>query len=236
MTWSDIEPAVPPRAYYRAQTALIVLENTHNMAGGTVAPSDIYEDVCDRAHERGIPVHLDGARIFNAAAATGKSVAEMTRKVDSIMFCVSKGLGAPVGSLILGSREFIERAWVFRKMFGGGMRQVGVLAAAGLVALDESPSILLEDHRRAKRLADGLREINGVSINHQVDTNIVVFDVSQTGVDAGALAGRLKERGVLVGAVDSKTMRVVTHYDVDDAGVEQALDVARAAIGKAAES
>jgi threonine aldolase len=110
------------------------------------------------------------------------------------------------------------------------------LAAAGLVALDESPSILLEDHRRAKRLADGLRDINGVSINHQVDTNIVVFDVSQTGVDAGALAGRLKERGVLVGAVDSKTMRVVTHYDVDDAGVEQALDVARAAIGKAAES
>jgi threonine aldolase len=236
MTWSDIEPAVPPRAYYRAQTALIVLENTHNMAGGTVVPSDIYEDVCDRAHERGIPVHLDGARIFNAAAATGKSVAEMTRKVDSIMFCVSKGLGAPVGSLILGSREFIERAWVFRKMFGGGMRQVGVLAAAGLVALDESPSILLEDHRRAKRLADGLRDINGVSINHQVDTNIVVFDVSQTGVDAGALAGRLKERGVLVGAVDSKTMRVVTHYDVDDAGVEQALDAAKAVIGKAAES
>jgi threonine aldolase len=119
MTWDDIEPAVPPKAYYRAQTALVVLENTHNMAGGTVFPPEIQDDVCDRAHRHEIPVHLDGARIFNAAAATGRSVAELTRRVDSIMFCLSKGLGAPIGSLILGSREFIEKAWVFRKMFGG---------------------------------------------------------------------------------------------------------------------
>jgi threonine aldolase len=234
MTWDDIEPAVPPKAYYRAQTALVVLENTHNMAGGTVVPPEIQDDVCDRAHRHGIPVHLDGARIFNAAAATGRSVAELTRRVDSIMFCISKGLGAPIGSLILGSREFIEKAWIFRKMFGGGMRQVGVLAAAGLVALEESPSKLPEDHRRAKRLAEGLREIPAVRIGHQVETNIVVFDVSQTGVDASILAGRLKERGVLVGALDSKTMRVVTHLDVDDEGVELALEAARVVIGGSA--
>jgi len=236
MTWGDIEPSVPPPAYYRAQTALIVLENTHNMAGGTVVPAQVQEDICDRAHERGISVHLDGARIFNAATATGKSVAEMTRKVDSIMFCVSKALGAPVGSLILGSREFIEKARVFRKMFGGGMRQVGVLAAAGLVALDESPPKLLADHDRARRLAEGLGQIPGVRIGHEVETNIVVFDVSDTAIDAGVLAGRLKERGVLVGALDAGTMRVVTHFDVDDTGVESALKVAREVIGRAAET
>lgn len=231
MTWNDIEPAVPPKAYYRAQTALVILENTHNMAGGTVFPLQIQDEVCDQAHKHGIPVHLDGARIFNAAAATGRDVAELTRNVDSIMFCISKGLGAPVGSLILGSREFIEKARVFRKMFGGGMRQVGVLAAAGLVALEESPAKLPEDHRRARRLAEGLQEMPSVRIGHHVETNIVVFDVSQTGVDASVLAGRLKEQGVLVGALDSRTMRVVTHFDVDDRGIEHALKAAREVIG-----
>ena len=137
LTWKHIEPAIRPHVYYRAQTALISLENTHNIAGGRVLPLAVQDEICDQANERRLPVHLDGARIFNAALALGKSVAEITRKVDSIMFCLSKGLGAPVGSMVVGSREFIEKARVYRKMFGGGMRQAGVLAAAGLVALEK---------------------------------------------------------------------------------------------------
>ncbi|MBI2956996.1 MAG: threonine aldolase family protein, partial [Acidobacteria bacterium] len=179
LTWKHIEPAIRPKVYYRAQTGLISLENTHNIAGGRVLPTEIQDEICERAHERGIPVHLDAARIFNAAVALGKSVAEITRKVDSIMFCLSKGLGAPVGSMVVGSRDFIEKARVYRKMFGGGMRQAGVLAAAGLVALEKHPPLLARDHERARRLARGLAEIPGIRINPEdVETNILVFDVS----------------------------------------------------------
>ncbi len=231
-TWKHIEPAIRPKVYYRAPTGLISLENTHNMAGGTILPPALQEEICDRAHERGLPVHLDGARIFNAAVALKKSVAEITRKVDSIMFCVSKGLGAPVGSLILGSRAFIERARVFRKMFGGGMRQAGVLAAAALVALEKSPPLLAEDHRRAKRLAAGAGEIPGLHVPHDVQTNIVILDVSGTGLDASTIAERLKTHGVLVGAIDAQTVRLVTHYDVDDGGVEQTLRALRTVLGR----
>ncbi len=224
LTWSHIEPAIRPKVYYRAQTGLIALENTHNIAGGRVLPTEVQEEICDRAHERGLPVHLDGARIFNAAVALGRSVAEITRKVDSIMFCVSKGLGAPVGSLVVGSRVFVEKARVYRKMFGGGMRQAGVLAAAGLVAVEKTPPRLIEDHRRAKRLARALAEIPGLRINPgEVQTNILVFDVSGTGLASTVLAERLKERGVLAGAIDPQTMRMVTHFDVNDEGIDRAL-------------
>jgi threonine aldolase len=150
-------------------------------------------------------------------------VAEITREVDSIMFCVSKALGAPVGSLVLGSREFIEKARVHRKMLGGGMRQVGVLAAAGLVALEESLPKLIDDHRRAQRLAQALISIPGIRVDHEVQTNIVVFDVSGAGMDANNVADRLKEEGILVGALDAKVMRIVTHYDVTDEGVDRAV-------------
>src|SRR2546426_10996756 len=139
LSWQAISKAIRPKIYYRAQTALISLENTHNMAGGTVYPLEVTEDICDHAHASGLRVHLDGARIFNAAVALGRSVAELTRKSDSVMFCLSKGLGAPVGSMLVGSREFIEKAHILRKLLGGGMRQVGVLAAAGLVAAQKSP-------------------------------------------------------------------------------------------------
>ena len=132
LTWDLIEPAIREKIYYDSQTALITLENTHNMHGGTVYPTAVAEDICEQAHAAGLRVHLDGARIFNAAAALGKSVADITRKFDSIMFCLSKGLGAPVGSMLLGPREFIKQAHINRKMLGGGMRQAGVLAAAGL--------------------------------------------------------------------------------------------------------
>jgi threonine aldolase len=223
LIWKQVEAALRPKTYYYAQTRLIALENTHNLAGGTLLPLDAQEEICDRAHERGLAVHLDGARIFNAAVALGKPVAEITRKVDSIMFCFSKGLGAPVGSMVLGSRTFIERARVFRKQLGGGMRQVGVLAAAALVALEKSPPLLAEDHRRARRLAEALTALPGIRIPHRVETNILVVDVAGTGRTAYEIAEQLKQRGVLVGPFDAATIRLVTHFDVDDAGIEAAI-------------
>ncbi len=231
LTWKLIEPAISPQIYYRTQTALVVLENTHNWAGGVVLPPEVQEEICDHAHARGIPVHLDGARIFNAAVALGKSVAEITRKVDSIMFCLSKGLGAPVGSMLVGSKEFIEKARVFRKMFGGGMRQVGVLAAAGLIALEKHPALLLRDHQNAKTLAEGLAAIPGIRINPQkVQTNILIFDVSGTGMTADQLSAKLKAHSVLASWVDARTMRMVTHYDVNAQGIERALCGLRAIV------
>lgn len=224
LTWKHIEPVIRPPVYYLTKTGLISLENTHNVAGGRVLPTAVQDEVCDRAHERGLPVHLDAARIFNAAVALGKPVAEITRKVDSIQFCLSKGLGAPVGSLVVGSKEFIEEARVLRKMLGGGMRQAGVLAAAGLVALEKTPPLLRRDHQNAKALAEGLAGIPGISIDpDQVQTNILVFDVSGTGVDATEISAQLKERGVLANAISPQAMRMVTHYDVDEAGIERAV-------------
>ena len=155
LTWELIEPLIREKIYYDSQTALVTLENTHNMHGGTVYPMAVAEDICDRAHAAGLRVHLDGARIFNAAVALGKSVAQITRKFDSIMFCLSKGLGAPVGSLLVGSHEFIKQAHIYRKMLGGGMRQAGVLAAAGLIALEESPKAPAS--RSRKRATPGER-------------------------------------------------------------------------------
>ena len=151
-------------------------------------------------------------------------MAEITRKVDSIQFCLSKGLGAPVGSLVVGSKEFIEEARVLRKMLGGGMRQAGVLAAAGLVALEKTPPLLARDHQNAKTLAEGLAGIPGISIDPgQVETNILVFDVSGTGLDATEISAQLKERGVLANAISPQAMRMVTHYDVSEAGIERAV-------------
>src|SRR5207245_751451 len=146
LTWDKIAPAIREKVYYRPQTTLISLENTHNIAGGTVYPTKVAEEICDRAHEAGISVHLDGARVFNAGVYLRQNVAEITRKFDSVQFCLSKGLRAPVGSMIVGSKDLIERCRVIRKMLGGGMRQVGVLAGAGLVALEEGPKLLPADH------------------------------------------------------------------------------------------
>jgi threonine aldolase len=181
-------------------------------------------------------VHLDGARIFNAAVALGRSVAELTRKFDSVMFCLSKGLGAPVGSMLVGSQEFIAKAHHYRKVFGGGMRQVGVLAAAGLVALEETPKTLHRDHENARHLADGLAQIRGVRIDPAaVVTNILIFDVEGTGRTAAVWVGEMKRRGVLANPFGPFTIRMVTHYDVDRAGIDRALAVMREiAAGQAA--
>src|ERR671918_539377 len=153
MTWEQIAPAIRETAYYRPQTALVALENTHNMAGGTVYPTQLANEICEKAHDAGLKVHLDGARVFTAAVHLGEKVAEMTKKFDPVHFCFSKGLGAPVGSMIVGSKEFVERCRVIRKMLGGGMRHVGVIAAAGLVALEQGPKLLPVDHDNAQLLA-----------------------------------------------------------------------------------
>jgi threonine aldolase len=228
LNWERIELLIRPSAYYRAQTRLISLESSHNMAGGTVYPPAVSDDICERAHAAGIPVHLDGARIFNAAVALGQSVADITRKFDSVMFCLSKGLGAPVGSMLVGSREFIEKARVYRKLFGGGMRQVGVLAAAGLVALEKSPQRLHEDHANARYLAEGLARIPGIGVDlAKVQTNIVFFDVRDTGRTAAAISAALAKREILANPTDPHAIRMLTHCDVDRAGIGRALQVLR---------
>ena len=226
MSWEQISPAIREKAYYRPQTALVALENTHNMAGGTVYPSRVAHEICDKAHDAGLRVHLDGARVFNAAVYLGENVAEMTKKFDSIQFCFSKGLGAPVGSMIVGSRDFIEHGRVLRKILGGGMRQVGVLAAAALVALEEGPKRLHVDHDNARLLAQGLAQIPGIGVQpDKVQTNIVLYDVGATGLGSTQFLKRLAERQVLGGPVDARRVRMVTHLDVDRNDIEQALRI-----------
>jgi len=233
LNWNQIEPAVRPKIYYDSQTALVCLENSSNMAGGTVYPTPRVDEICDRAHALGLKVHLDGARIFNAATALNDSVANMTKNVDSVMFCLSKGLGAPVGSMIAGSREFIERARVYRKMFGGGMRQVGVVAAAGLLALEHSPSRLHEDHANAQLLAGGIAQIPGLQIDPaSVKTNIVIFGCSGTGMNAVELCDALHERGVWAQDTAFYSVRMVTHWNVNRAGIERALGELNAVVRK----
>ena len=226
MSWEQISPAIREKAYYRPQTALVALENTHNMAGGTVYPSRVAHEICDKAHDAGLRVHLDGARVFNAAVYLGENVAEMTKKFDSIQFCFSKGLGAPVGSMIVGSRDFIEHGRVLRKILGGGMRQVGVLAAAALVALEEGPKRLHVDHENAQLLAQGLAQIPGIGVQpDKVQTNIVLYDVGATGLGSTQFLKRLAERQVLGGPVDARRVRMVTHLDVDRNDIEQSLRI-----------
>ncbi|HEX8179508.1 MAG TPA: GntG family PLP-dependent aldolase [Pyrinomonadaceae bacterium] len=233
LTWAEIAPALHVKnssAYYVAPTGLVALENSHNLAGGTLYTRARTEEICARAHELDLPVHLDGARIFNAAAALGETVAALARPADSVMFCLSKALGAPVGSLLLGTRDFIAEARRWRKLLGGGMRQAGVLAAAGLIALEETPKRLPEDHANARRLAEGLAELPGVQIDpERVVTNIVIFDVAETGHAADEICARLAEHGVLASGF-STAIRMVTHYDVARADIEAALDALRAVL------
>lgn len=228
LTWEMIEPLIRPKIYYRAQTALISLENTHNMAGGTVYKPKNSDNICDCAHEAGLKVHLDGARIFNAARALGKNVADITAKFDSVMFCLSKGLAAPVGSMLVGSAEFIEQARIYRKMLGGGMRQAGVLAAAGLIAIEKMPARLHEDHANARFLAEGLSRLPGVKVDMAtVQTNIVIFDVQGTGRTAQEICADLGKQGVFAGPTEKYAIRFVTHCDVDRPAIERALDTFR---------
>lgn len=234
LNWDLIAGAIHHSApYYVTPTSLVTLENSHNMAGGAVLPLSVVNDICDRAHALGLPVHLDGARIFNAALALNTTVAEIARPFDSVMFCLSKGLGAPVGSMIVGSKDFIKEAVSIRKMLGGGMRQVGVLAAAGKIALEESPKLLIEDHSNAKRLAQGLAELPGVKIDpERVQTNIAIFDIAATGMATAQMTAELKARGVLANGINSREMRMVTHYDVSRDDIEQTIKIMKDILGR----
>ena len=216
LQWDDIRSAIRPISTHCAPTGLIEIENTHNMAGGTVYPMDLIREVCEKAHELGIKVHMDGARIFNAACHLNLPVRDVAAPADTVMFCLSKGLGAPIGSMLVGTSADIERGRSYRKRLGGAMRQVGVLGAAGLVALEEMPHRLGEDHANAKFLAAELAKIPQIQIDpSRVVTNIVVFDITRTGFTAAELSRRLKQRGVLMNeAASPRQMRGVTHYDV----------------------
>jgi threonine aldolase len=231
LTWDEIAAVIKrDTPYYVAPTGLICLENTHNFAGGSVMTADACRDVCMPAREAGIPVHMDGARIFNASVATGSPVADLTRHCDSVMFTLSKGLGAPAGSVLLGTKAFIDEARVWRKRLGGGMRQIGILAAAGLLALDEGPAHLETDHANAHRLAEGLSAIEGIDIDSsRVVTNIVLFDVAASGLNAEQVCSRLRKQNVLAIGFGTQ-IRMVTHRDVSANGIDTALQAMRTAL------
>jgi threonine aldolase len=236
LTWELIGPKLRGKSYHSAKTGLISLENTHNMAGGTVAPAEVLNEVCDHAHEAGLPVHLDGARIFNASVALGIPVDRLTAKADTVMFCLSKGLGAPVGSMLVGRADQIDRGRIYRKALGGGMRQAGILAAAGLIALEHGPAKLKTDHANAKFLAQGLASIPGFKIDPaKVQTNILICDISGTGMTSADLSKRLRERGVLANGVGPQAMRFVTHLDVSREQCAKALEIVAAVCGVVAQ-
>jgi len=221
----DVRRAIRPPVYYVTQTGLIALENTHNFAGGTLFPAAEAEAIGALGRERRIPVHLDGARLFNAAVSSGRNAADLARPFDSVMFCLSKGLGAPVGSMLCGSVSFIEEGLRVRKRLGGGMRQAGILAAAGIIALRDNVERLAEDHARARRLAEGVGSIPGLEVEGDgVHTNIVIVSVRRPRLTAHDVVARWKEAGVLAVAVDDSQIKAVTHYDVDDQGIERALE------------
>ncbi len=232
LSWRNIHAEIRPLGPHAAPTGLIEVENTHNMAGGTVYPLDTLREICEESHKLGLPVHMDGARVFNAAVALGVPVAEVVAPVDTVTFCLSKGLGAPAGSMLCGSRMLMDKGRLLRKRLGGGMRQAGVLAAAGLIALEEMPARLSEDHANAKRMATGLGAIPGVRVERQPATNILFFDVTGTGYSGAAFSEKLKERGVLMNAASGPSrLRLLTHFDVDEAACLRAVEAVRAVAG-----
>ena len=223
ITPAQVRGAIRGDDIHFPRTGLVCLENTHNRVGGAVWPLEEFREVCGAAHEAGVPVHLDGARVFNAAIYYGLPVTEITQHVDSVMFCLSKGLCAPVGSILAGDRDFIARARKHRKLLGGGMRQAGVLAAAGIVALEKMVDRLAEDHDNARRLAAGLAEMRRVRLDlDAVQTNIVYFDVDG---DAYQMVEELSSRGVLVNSTGPARIRVVTHHDVSREDIGRALEI-----------
>jgi threonine aldolase len=220
----DIEAAIRADDPHQPITRLIALENTHNRCGGTYQSVAYTRQVAEFAHARGLNVHLDGARVFNAAAALGVNVRELTASVDSVTFCLSKGLSAPVGSVLCGQKEFIKKAHRARKLLGGGMRQAGVLAAAGIVALEKMAPRLGEDHARARTLAEGLSENRGLVLDVGTPaTNMVFMNLAKdVTMSATEVAERIKARGVLVGVAGARRFRLVTHFWIDDESVERA--------------
>lgn len=205
------------------ETGLICLENTHNRAGGAVVPMENMQEIYGIARENEIPVHLDGARLFNASVASGVDVKDYAAHADSVQFCLSKGLGAPVGSVIAGSASFIKKARKWRKRLGGGMRQAGIIAAPGLVALKTMVGALRDDHHNAQLLDSGLRGVDGLSIENKVETNIVLVNTKVAGFTAKEFVGKLKEAGILAIPYGPYTVRLTTHHDVDREDMEEVI-------------
>lgn len=227
MAPKDIEEVLRPPNIHFPPTSLICIENTHNRAGGTIWSPPQIKAVSDLAKSRGLRVHMDGARIFNAAVALGLEVRQFTQHVDTLMFCLSKGLSAPIGSLVVGEREFVDRARKSRKMLGGGMRQAGVIAAPGIIAIEKMVERLKDDHDNARLLAAGLSKISGISIDlPRVQTNIVLYDVRGLGVDARGWVAELNKHGVKAGAQELGRVRMVTHRGIEREDIEHTLTVA----------
>lgn len=218
----EVAAAIRPANLHYPKARLLCLENTHNRSGGRVMPLALHRELCDVAHERGLAVHLDGARIFNAAIAAGCSASDFTRDVDSIQVCLTKGLGCPLGSFVAGSREFIERVDRARKRLGGGMRQAGIIAAAGIYALKNNVERLAEDHRRARVLAEKLNELPDLSVDLEtVETNMVYVDHSATGWSSGEFAQRLKAQGIIVSTRPPSQIRMCTNLHHGDDTIDE---------------
>jgi len=223
----DVENAIRADNIHFPRTRLLCLENTHNNAGGTVITPEQVKTLANVVKPRNIKMHLDGARVFNAAIALKTDVRRIAKEFDSVMFCLSKGLSAPVGSIVCGSEEFIERARKVRKMLGGGMRQAGILAACGIVALEKMVDRLEDDHNNARKLAEGLAEIDGISIDlDTVQTNIVIFDVSKLG-DPQEFVTKLEKKGVRSLIVGENMVRMVTHRMISEEDIDFALERTR---------
>jgi threonine aldolase len=231
----DLQAAVRPDDAHHTVTRLVCLENTHNRCGGTFQTPEYSRQVAGFAHELGLRVHLDGARLFNAAVAQGVQAKDLAGPLDSVTFCLSKGLCAPVGSVLCGSADFIARAHRIRKQLGGGMRQAGVLAAAGIVALEKMVDRLADDHQRSRRLAAGLGGLAGLELDPGTpQTNMVFLSLAADApLNAARLAEALKKRRILVGVTGERRLRLVTHYWIDDPGIEQAVEAFRAVLGEA---
>ena len=227
----DVEHAIRPDNVHCPRSRLVCLENTHNLCGGRVLRPVYMAGLIDLAHRRCLKVHLDGARVFNAAVALGVDVRDLTCRVDSVTFCLSKGLSAPVGSLVCGSKAFVAQARRTRKMLGGGMRQCGVIAAAGIVALEQMVERLADDHAHARRLAQGIAQVPGLSVDlAAVETNLVYFEVPANSVTADELAHDLGQRGIRVLALGPRRLRAVTHHGIEAEDIDQSLDAIRAAM------
>jgi len=224
----DIDSAVRGDNVHFPRTRLICLENTHNRCGGAPLTAEYTEAVAALAARHGLKLHIDGARIFNAAVALGTDPAKLVRSADSVTFCLSKGLSAPVGAVVCGSAEFIAEARRNRKVLGGGMRQAGIIAAAGIVALEQMVDRLADDHRNARRLAEGIAQIDGLSIDPAaVHTNIVYFDLADGRIDAGKLVGQLEKKGLRILRVGPRRLRAVTHYGITEEDIDSAIDALR---------
>ena len=221
-----VKCAVRDSDVHVARVTLLCLENTHNGHGGAIVPFDALREVADAAHAHGMRVHLDGARLWNAAVATGVPVSTWAAPADSVMMCFSKGLGAPIGSILAGSAELVLQARRLRKRWGGGMRQVGILAAACLHAIDHQVDRMAEDHRRARRLADALRDLSGVRVNVP-DTNTVLLRLEHPSLDRDELVRALEARGVRLVTFGHRQLRAIAHLDIDDAAIDRAIDVLR---------